>query len=29
MVTESDDTALPNWQDEEEILVAVPINIEF
>lgn len=29
MVTESDDIALPNWQDEEEILVAVSINIEF
>lgn len=29
MVTESDDTALANWQDEEEILVAVSINIEF
>lgn len=29
MVTESDDTALPNLQDEEEILVAVSINSEF
>lgn len=29
MVKESDNTTLPNWQDEEVILVAFSINIEF
>lgn len=29
MVKESDDTTLLNWQNEEEILLVVSINIEF